>query len=242
VLLRLPLLLLLAPRTHVPEESSDGLINRWFAAATAGMSSSSSSSSAASAATVFPPSPQLPPPVLVENGLTPLHQLTPVAAAAPAAEQLCYVHCYFCDTVLVVRDRIPALDISLYTYMQRSPLSCLNLKDFHKLEGVPGTWVQVSVPTSSLFKTVTVRCGHCSSLLTVDMRGLLFPGTPTDTVAGAAPPPAADTSTTTTITTAPPPATSVNNGQFHLPHSLNHPHHQSLLVVRAWFKAAGGAS
>ncbi|PWZ23023.1 Protein YABBY 3 [Zea mays] len=161
-------------------------------------SSSSSSSSAASAATVFPRSPQLPPPVLVENGLTPLHQLTPVAAAAPAAEQLCYVHCYFCDTVLVVR--------------------------------VPGTWVQVSVPTSSLFKTVTVRCGHCSSLLTVDMRGLLFPGTPTDTAAGASPPPTADTSTTTTITTAPPPATSVNNGQFHLPHSLNHPHHQSLLV------------
>jgi hypothetical protein len=120
VLLRLPLLLLLAPRTHVPEESSDGLIDRWFAVATAGMSSSSSSSSS-SAATVFPRSPQLPPPVLVENGLTPLHQLTPVAAAAPAAEQLCYVHCYFCDTVLVVRDRIPAaLDISLYTYMQRS--------------------------------------------------------------------------------------------------------------------------
>ncbi|XP_066386842.1 protein YABBY 3-like [Miscanthus floridulus] len=159
------------------------------------MSSSSSSSSAASAATVFPPSPQLPPPLLVEN-LPPLHQLTPVAAAAaPASEQLCYVHCHFCDTVLVV-----------------------------------------SVPTSSLFKTVTVRCGHCSSLLTVNMRGLLFPGTPTNTAAAAAPPIAAVTSTTTTaatITTAPPPATSVNNGQFHFPQSLNlapNPHHQSLLL------------
>ncbi|KAG0548951.1 hypothetical protein BDA96_01G212100 [Sorghum bicolor] len=162
------------------------------------MSSSSSSSSAASAATVFPPSPQLPPsPLLVEN-LPPLHQLTPVAAAeaaAPASEQLCYVHCHFCDTVLVV-----------------------------------------SVPTSSLFKTVTVRCGHCSSLLTVNMRGLLFPGTPTNTAAAAAPPAAvtaSTTTTTTTITTAPPPATSVNNGQFHFPQSVDlapNPHHQSLLL------------
>lgn len=36
---------------------------------------------------------------------------------------------------------------------------------------------QVSVPPSSLFKTVTVRCGHCSNLLsvTVNMRALLLP-------------------------------------------------------------------
>ncbi|KAF8672492.1 hypothetical protein HU200_049706 [Digitaria exilis] len=153
----------------------------------AGMSSSSSSSSAASASAVFPPS-SPPPPLLVEN-LPPLHQLTPVAAAPPSSEQLCYVHCHFCDTVLVV-----------------------------------------SVPTSSLFKTVTVRCGHCSSLLTVNMRGLLFPGTPTST---AAAPTDVTSTTTTTITTAP--ATSVNNtGQFNnFPSSLNlapnPPHHQSLL-------------
>ncbi|CAL4934296.1 unnamed protein product [Urochloa decumbens] len=160
------------------------------------MSSSSSSSSAASAAAVFPPSP---PPLLVEN-LPPLHQLTPVAAATapqpPASEQLCYVHCHFCDTVLVV-----------------------------------------SVPTSSLFKTVTVRCGHCSSLLTVNMRGLLFPGTPTSAAAAAAAPPADVTSTITTV--APPPsAASVNNNngghQFNFPHhslnlAPNPPHHQSLL-------------
>nr|CAB3499187.1 unnamed protein product [Digitaria exilis] len=151
------------------------------------MSSSSSSSSAASASAVFPPS-SPPPPLLVEN-LPPLHQLTPVAAAPPSSEQLCYVHCHFCDTVLVV-----------------------------------------SVPTSSLFKTVTVRCGHCSSLLTVNMRGLLFPGTPTST---AAAPTDVTSTTTTTITTAP--ATSVNNtGQFNnFPSSLNlapnPPHHQSLL-------------
>ncbi|XP_050226457.1 protein YABBY 4-like [Mercurialis annua] len=52
----------------------------------------------------------------------------------PPSEQLCYVHCTICDTVLAV-----------------------------------------SVPCSSLFKTVTVRCGHCTNLLPVNMRGLIFP-------------------------------------------------------------------
>ncbi|XP_027335074.1 axial regulator YABBY 1 isoform X1 [Abrus precatorius] len=50
------------------------------------------------------------------------------------SDQLCYVHCNFCDTVLAV-----------------------------------------SVPCTSLFKTVTVRCGHCTNLLSVNMRGLLLP-------------------------------------------------------------------
>ncbi|XP_075475465.1 axial regulator YABBY 1-like isoform X1 [Primulina tabacum] len=49
-------------------------------------------------------------------------------------DQLCYVHCNYCDTVLAV-----------------------------------------SVPCSSLFKTVTVRCGHCTNLFSVNMRGLLLP-------------------------------------------------------------------
>uniref|UniRef100_A0A0D9W7L7 Uncharacterized protein n=1 Tax=Leersia perrieri TaxID=77586 RepID=A0A0D9W7L7_9ORYZ len=49
-------------------------------------------------------------------------------------EQLCYVHCNFCDTILAV-----------------------------------------GVPCSSLFKTVTVRCGHCANLLSVNLRGLLLP-------------------------------------------------------------------
>ncbi|OIW00956.1 hypothetical protein TanjilG_10034 [Lupinus angustifolius] len=52
------------------------------------------------------------------------------------SDQLCYVHCNFCDTVLAV-----------------------------------------SVPCTSLFKTVTVRCGHCTNLLSVNMRGLLLPPT-----------------------------------------------------------------
>ncbi|KAE8725984.1 Protein YABBY 5 [Hibiscus syriacus] len=33
----------------------------------------------------------------------------------------------------------------------------------------------VSVPCTSLFKTVTVQCGHCTNLLSVNMRGLLLP-------------------------------------------------------------------
>ncbi|CAL0306175.1 unnamed protein product [Lupinus luteus] len=57
------------------------------------------------------------------------HHLSP-------SDQLCYVHCNFCDTVLAV-----------------------------------------SVPCTSLFKNVTVRCGHCTNLLSVNMRGLLLPPT-----------------------------------------------------------------
>ena len=35
--------------------------------------------------------------------------------------------------------------------------------------------LQVGVPYSSLFQTVTVRCGHCSNLLYVNLRALLLP-------------------------------------------------------------------
>ncbi|KAE8734466.1 Protein YABBY 5 [Hibiscus syriacus] len=56
------------------------------------------------------------------------------SSVAISPDQLCYVHCNFCDTVLAV-----------------------------------------SVPCSSLLKTVTVRCGHCTNLLSVNMRGLLLP-------------------------------------------------------------------
>ncbi|KAF2313117.1 hypothetical protein P3X46_029879 [Hevea brasiliensis] len=52
----------------------------------------------------------------------------------PPSEQLCYVHCNICDTILAV-----------------------------------------SVPCTTLFKTVTVRCGHCTNLLPVNMRGLILP-------------------------------------------------------------------
>lgn len=62
------------------------------------------------------------------------HLSPPPPPPPPSSEQLCYVHCSYCDTVLAV-----------------------------------------SVPCSSLFTTVTVRCGHCTNLLSVNMRGLLLP-------------------------------------------------------------------
>ena len=92
--------------------------------------------------------------------------------------------------------------------------------------------MQVSVPSSSLFKTVTVRCGHCSSLLTVDMRGLHIPTTATATSASMS----ANSAVTTTTTTSPPPTAAAHHGQFHYPNSLNVlPPRHSLLVINVSF-------
>ncbi|KAI3501119.1 hypothetical protein L1887_28978 [Cichorium endivia] len=71
-----------------------------------------------SASTTSPTVPQL------------LHHLPPPSCS----DQLCYVQCTHCDTVLAV-----------------------------------------SVPCTSLFKTVTVRCGHCTNLLPLSMPGLMLP-------------------------------------------------------------------
>ncbi|KAI0497489.1 hypothetical protein KFK09_020718 [Dendrobium nobile] len=46
-------------------------------------------------------------------------------------EQVCYVHCNFCNTVLAV-----------------------------------------NIPSDNMFNIVTVRCGHCANLLSVDMGGV----------------------------------------------------------------------
>ncbi|KAL7592642.1 axial regulator YABBY 5 [Lactuca sativa] len=53
---------------------------------------------------------------------------TDVAAAAAVSEQLCYIHCNFCNIVLAV-----------------------------------------SVPCSSLYDTVTVRCGNCTNMWPVNV-------------------------------------------------------------------------
>ncbi|KAL0739747.1 hypothetical protein Bca4012_081260 [Brassica carinata] len=50
------------------------------------------------------------------------------------SEQLCYVQCNYCETILAV-----------------------------------------SVPYTSMFKTVTVRCGCCTNLISVNMRSLVLP-------------------------------------------------------------------
>lgn len=74
------------------------------------------------------------------------------------SEQLCYVHCNICDTVLAVRTKYHSTVHHLFSLSFF--LSIIDL------------CFQVSVPYSSLFKTVTVRCGHCSNLLSVNMRAL----------------------------------------------------------------------
>jgi hypothetical protein len=77
---------------------------------------SSSSSSGASAAAAFTPvsqqqqqQQQMP----AENLSSVMQLPAPVREETPSdAEQLCYVHCHICDTVLVVRDQTP-LPLSL---------------------------------------------------------------------------------------------------------------------------------
>jgi hypothetical protein len=72
---------------------------------------SSSSSSGASAAGVFTPvsqqqQQQQHQQMLPENLSSALQLPAPVQEETPSdAEQLCYVHCHICDTVLVVRDQ-----------------------------------------------------------------------------------------------------------------------------------------
>ncbi|XP_073054795.1 putative axial regulator YABBY 2 isoform X1 [Primulina eburnea] len=53
-------------------------------------------------------------------------------SAENSSDRVCYVHCNFCNTILVV-----------------------------------------NVPCSSLFNIVTVRCGHCSNMLSVNVGALL---------------------------------------------------------------------
>ncbi|CAI0413697.1 unnamed protein product [Linum tenue] len=76
------------------------------------------------------------------------HQNQQIPPPSSNSEQLCYVHCNICDTVLAV-----------------------------------------SVPSASLFKTVTVRCGHCTHLLPVNMRGLIQLPPPPTSPSAAAPSP-----------------------------------------------------
>lgn len=69
-------------------------------------------------------------------------------------EQICYVQCGICTTILLV---------SWCSSIQvNDPLCSFGL--YFRLD------MQVSVPCSSLSMAVTVTCGHCSSLLSVNMK------------------------------------------------------------------------
>ncbi|KAL4353078.1 hypothetical protein GQ457_06G032750 [Hibiscus cannabinus] len=94
---------------------------------------------------------------------------SPSVALSP--DQLCYVHCNLCDTVL-------ALTLFFCPPMCSVPYTRLPFTNCFSISiGLSFVFVssQVSVPCSSLLKTVTVRCGHCTNLLSVNMRGLLLP-------------------------------------------------------------------
>jgi hypothetical protein len=90
----------------------------------------------------------------------------PVAAAEQ--EQLCYVHCNYCDTILAVRISLVSVcapAVSDTAYCSVRPLMLCRVR-MHS---------QVGVPCSSLFNTVAVRCGHCANLLSVNLRDHLLP-------------------------------------------------------------------
>lgn len=125
----------------------------------------------------------------------------------PPSEQLCYVHCTICDTILAV---ISTSTLRYFSslYLLFAPLGFLSPIPLKKI-CVQYFWLnyhhfphwslsQVSVPCTSLFKTVTVRCGHCTNLLPVNMRGLLLPSSP---------------------------------NQFHLGHSFFSPSHNLLVLI-----------
>ncbi|KAL2901758.1 Axial regulator YABBY 1 [Bienertia sinuspersici] len=86
----------------------------------------------------------------------------------PPSEQLCYLQCSRCDTVLAImfgnrnENRMETDNIAETHIDITQKISHINVE-------------QVSVPSSSLFKTVTVRCGHCCHLLPVNTRSLLQP-------------------------------------------------------------------
>ncbi|KAG5033403.1 hypothetical protein JHK85_017385 [Glycine max] len=76
-----------------------------------------------------------------------------------ATERVCYVHCNFCNTILAC------------VYISESVL----VLAFYFL-----VYILVSVPYSSLLTIVTVRCGHCANLLSVNMGASLQAFPPQD--------------------------------------------------------------
>ncbi|URD81485.1 YABBY protein [Musa troglodytarum] len=110
----------------------------------------------------------------------------------PLSEHLCYVHCNFCDTDLAVYPANSSLFIPSATTIATAAAAAVHspVRGSASLLGLPSCssyylpalvlrsasfLLTVSVPYTSLFKMVTVRCGHCTNLLSVNMRALLLP-------------------------------------------------------------------
>ncbi|KAM3360665.1 axial regulator YABBY 5 isoform X2 [Capsicum galapagoense] len=80
-----------------------------------------------------------------------------------ASEQLCYIPCNFCNIVLAV-----SIDLSIFVPTYNFHVFYMNehirIQDLESVD-----FKYVSVPCSSLFDIVTVRCGHCTNLWSVNM-------------------------------------------------------------------------
>lgn len=81
-------------------------------------------------------------------------------------EQICYVQCSFCTTILLVI----IIAISMYKVRREANIFIL----IYQISLVFQIYMQVSVPCGSLSMVVTVRCGHCTSLLSVNMMKASF--------------------------------------------------------------------
>ncbi|KAD3069220.1 hypothetical protein E3N88_37100 [Mikania micrantha] len=73
--------------------------------------------------------------------------------------------------VAIRRRYMPSRLLSTAFRLPLSSATCFLPPDFL----LPHVLVEVSVPCNILYTTVTVRCGHCTNLLYVNMRALLLP-------------------------------------------------------------------
>ncbi|BAT76342.1 hypothetical protein VIGAN_01432600 [Vigna angularis var. angularis] len=81
-----------------------------------------------------------------------------------APEQLCYIPCNFCNIVLASnKSHIWRGPQEGHTYTQKQNHTHTVFSPSRSEQ------VRVSVPCSSLFDIVTVRCGHCTNLWSVNM-------------------------------------------------------------------------
>ncbi|RYR21914.1 hypothetical protein Ahy_B03g067209 [Arachis hypogaea] len=79
-----------------------------------------------------------------------------------ATERVCYVHCNFCNTILAEKFIVEVEE-------EEDEEESVRKKVMRTHNNA------VSVPYSSLLTLVTVRCGHCANLLTVNMGASLQP-------------------------------------------------------------------
>ncbi|RWW24611.1 hypothetical protein GW17_00011092 [Ensete ventricosum] len=95
-------------------------------------------------------------------------------------EQACYVNCNFCNTPLVVYTLSLSLSQHSFVWATESLKESNRVREKNEEGNVMGNCslishclLQVNVPGNNSFNVVTVRCGLCASLLSVDLEALL---------------------------------------------------------------------